>query len=102
MLLVALCRFVTSELMSPLAAVRRLTAAPMTPRFAETWVIALLTAVRDAVAVLELCRSLVERPNAADERALMLVLICVLAADATVLPSLRKTSLWSGLPPTTP
>ena len=75
----ALCRFVTWLAMSLLAAVSRLTEAPITPRCAETFVIAALIAVSAAWAVVVLVRlsftPTAVRPSVVDESALMFVVI---------------------------
>jgi hypothetical protein len=84
--------------MTLVAAVSRFTEAPMTPRCAETAVIALVIAVNAAIEESALVKlaftpAAVLRPNVVAERALMEVPISVFAAVATVLPSLMNTLL---------
>ena len=86
MLFDALCRFVTSLLMSPLAELRRLTEAPMTPRCAETCVIAAEMAVRAAAESAELVRSVEASFKVPAESEEIDVLIVVFAVP-TVVPS---------------
>ena len=83
-LLTALCRLVTWSLITVVAALSRLTEAPIVPRWAETRVIAALIAVSAAWEVAELVRVLLFRFNAVAERALMLVVILVLVPEAVV------------------
>ena len=100
MLLVALCRFVTWSAMTELAALRRLTEAPMTPRWAEMAVIAALIAVSADCDELALFKVLELRPNWVEERVLMVVEIWVRAALLAVLLSLMNTVLVLEAPAT--
>jgi hypothetical protein len=89
--------------MTLVAAVSRLTEAPMTPRCAETAVIALVIAVsalieESALVKLSVTPAAELSPNVVAERALMEVLISVFDAVATVLPSLMNTLLLSVAP----
>jgi hypothetical protein len=84
--------------MTLVAAVSRLTEAPMTPRCAETAVIALVIAVsalieESALVKLSVTPAAELSPNVVAERALMDVPISTFAAVATVLPSLMNTLL---------
>src|ERR1700733_15148442 len=100
MLLVALCRFVTWSAMTELAAMRRLTEAPMTPRWAEMAVIAALIAVSADCDELALFKLLELRFSWLAERVLMVVDICVRAALLAVLLSLMNTVLVLEAPAT--
>ena len=100
MLLVALCRFVTWLAMTALAALRRLTEAPMTPRCAEMAVIAALIAVSAVCEADALVKTFVFRFNCVAERVLMVVEIWVLAAVLAVLLSLMNTVLVLEAPAT--
>ena len=100
MLLVALCRFVTCAAMTVLAALRRLTEAPMTPRWAEMAVIAALIAVSAVCEVLALVKTFELSPNWLEERVLMVVEIWVRAAVLAVLLSLMNTVLVLEAPAT--
>src|ERR1700688_4729243 len=100
MLLVALCRFVTCAAMTVLAALRRLTEAPMTPRWAEMAVIAALIEVSADCELLALVKTLALSPNWVAERVLMVVEIWVRAALLAVLLSLMNTVLVLEAPAT--
>jgi len=92
--LAALCRLVTWLAMLLLAAVRRLTEAPMTPRCAEIVLIAAVTSPRAVIEEAELVRTSAFRLRAVADRALMVVVISVLVAPVVV-PSPRYTVLVS-------
>src|SRR5580704_19041126 len=100
MLLVALCRFVTWAAMTLLAALRRLTEAPMTPRWAEMAVIAALIAVSAVCEAFELVKTFALRPSWVAESVLMVVEIWVKAAVLAVLLSLMNTVLVLEAPAT--
>src|ERR1700680_820064 len=100
MLLVALCKFVTCWAMTLLAALRRLTEAPMTPRWAEMAVIAALTAVSADCEELALVKTFELSANWVEERVLMVVEIWVRAALLAVLLSLMNTVLVLEAPAT--
>src|SRR5450432_2640774 len=92
MLFDALVRFCTWLAMTLVAALSRLTEAPITPRCAEIAVMAALTAVRAAVELALFDSELVLRLSAVAERAVMVVVICVFDAP-DVVPSLMNTVL---------
>ena len=100
MLLVALCRFVTWAAMTVLAALSRLTEAPMTPRWAEMAVIAALIAVSAVCEALALVKTFELRLNWVEESVLMVVEIWVRAALLAVLLSLMNTVLVLEAPAT--
>src|SRR5260370_40887586 len=93
MLLVALCRFVTWAAMTVLAALSRLTEAPMTPRWAEMAVIAALIAVSAVCEALALGKTLELRLNWGAERVLMVVEIWVRGALLAGLLALMNSVL---------
>src|SRR5882724_2616932 len=100
MLLVALCRLVTWAAMTLLAALSRLTEAPMTPRWAEMAVIAALIAVSAVCEALALFKVLALRLSWVEERVLMVVEIWVRAEVLAVLLSLMNTVLVLDAPAT--